>query len=190
MERIANGDTTVNQIRSGQDELYEIHRATQELCMSLSIQRYELDSTMQSYGRFVPQGLTTLLDRAAISEVNLGDSRRVTGCVGLFSVGNRDNARTVLSDHDFVDFVNHSFDLLGESISQHKGYLLSSGLRLSSMEVFFPESTGDGIRAGLSFLGLSRGKCFSTVQYATFAYRQGSDADCCNPLILKIKLSD
>lgn len=126
--------------------------------MGLSIRDYEMKSTVRSYRRFVPQEMTELLDRAVISEVSLGDSRRMEGNVGLFTVGNRAVARNNLEDTAFVDFINNSFSIFDKCVEDNHGYLLSSGLRLSSMEALFPKSAADGIRAGLDFLGQTRAR--------------------------------
>ncbi len=104
----------------------------------------------------MPQQLTELLARAAVAEVDLGDSRRVSGNVGLFSVGNRDEARRMLEDGQFVEFINHSFGIFYDCVEANRGWLLSSGMRLSSMEAMFPNSAGDGVRAGLDFLGQAK----------------------------------
>ena len=155
MIRMSDGDVSVRQIGPGRDELHEMHQAMQELCMSLSIRDYELNCTVQSYGRFVPQGLTKLLNRASMAEIVYGDSRRMEGPVGLFSIANRDVARNLLEDAQFVSFVDHSFQLLDDSLQAHKGCLLSGSIDLASMEALFPNAAA-GVRAGLDFLGRSR----------------------------------
>lgn len=121
--------------------------------MGLSIRDYEVNSTILSYKRFVPRQLTQMLDRAAVAEVSLGDSRRVVGNVGLFSVGNRDSVRAMLEDADFVDFINHTFGIFYDCVQENNGCMISSALRLNNMETLFPESPADGVRAGLDFLG-------------------------------------
>ena len=120
--------------------------------MSLSIRNYELESTIRSYERFVPEKLTELLDRAAVAEVTLGDNRRVARNVGLFSVGNRAEARNDLEDDAFVEFINHSFGIFRTCMTANHGCMISSGLRLSAMEIMFPDAAS-GVRAGLDFLG-------------------------------------
>ncbi len=153
MQDIADGRIDVKKVPSGKDELHDMGQAIQELGMSISINNYELDSVVRSYHRFVPQKLTELLQRANIGEVSLGDNRRITGNVGLFSVGNRADARAMLSDDEFVDFINMSLDMYQSSISDNNGCMISSGLRLSALETLFTDSALDGVRAGLDFLG-------------------------------------
>lgn len=156
MARIADGNLTVqSQAPDGRDELRLLHQSMQELCMSLSIRDYEIDSTVRSYERFVPRDLTRLLKRANVSEISYGDSQRLEGCVGLFAVCNRDEARTALDDTSFCAFVDHSYELLELGMQTHQGALLSGGLHLSSMEVLFPDASL-GARAGLQFLGQAK----------------------------------
>ncbi len=156
MDKISGGNIQAREVSQGRDELHQMDRAMQEMCMGLSIREYELQCTVRSYRRFVPQQLTELLDRAAVAEVDLGDNRRVSGNVGLFSVGNRDEARGLLGDDLFVEFINHSFGIFYDCVEANHGWLLSSGMRLSSMEAMFPGSAGDGVRAGLDFLGQAK----------------------------------
>ncbi len=156
MDKISSGIIRPREVSQGRDELHRMDRAMQEMCMGLSIREYELQCTVRSYRRFVPQQLTELLARAAVAEVDLGDSRRVSGNVGLFSVGNRDEARRMLEDGQFVEFINHSFGIFYDCVEANRGWLLSSGMRLSSMEAMFPNSAGDGVRAGLDFLGQAK----------------------------------
>lgn len=156
MDRVADGDTTPHEPSEGRDELSEMDRSLQLLCMNLSVMAYESDGTIRSYRRFVPEKMPELLERPVVEEIRLGDSRRLTGNVGVFSVGNRAEARSALSDADFVEFINHSFCVFHDSVEENHGCMVSSGLRLSSMEALFPGSAADGVRAGLDFLGRLR----------------------------------
>ena len=158
MDDVAEGRIRIREVPPGRDELYRMDRSMQEMCMSLSIRDYELKSTVRSYERFVPEKLTELLERAAVSEVELGDSRRLERNVGLFSVGNRAEARNALEDDAFVDFINHTFGIFQSCVQKNHGSMISSGLRLSAMETMFPDSAVDGVQAGLDFLGLAQKK--------------------------------
>ena len=158
MDDVAEGRVDIREVKPGKDELHRMDRSMQEMCMSLSIRNYELETTIRSYQRFVPEQLTELLNRAAVAEVSLGDSRRLTGDIGLFSVGNRAEARDVLQDDAFVDFINHSFGIFQECVRDNNGSMISSGLRLSAMETMFPRDAADGVKAGLDFLGRTQKK--------------------------------
>ena len=153
MNDVAEGHVDFREVTRGKDELNRMNQAMQEMCMSLSVRNYELESTVRSYQRFVPEKLTELLDRASVAEVILGDSRWVTGNIGLFSVGNREIARDNLEDDAFVEFINHSLGIFQECLSENRGSMISSGLRLSAMETMFPYAAEDGVQAGLDFLG-------------------------------------
>lgn len=158
MEEVASGRVTMQEASSGKDELSRMDQAIQELCMSLSIRNYEMDATIRSYQRFVPDKLTDLLERANLAEVELGDNRRLVGNVGFFSVGNRAQARAMLEDAAFVDFINYSFGLFQDCVQENRGCMISSGLRLSAMETLFPDAASDGVRMGLEFLGQTQKK--------------------------------
>lgn len=156
MDRVADGDTAPREPISGQDELARMDHAMQLMCMNLSVMRYESAGTIRAYRRFVPEKMAELLERPVAEEIRLGDSRRMTGNVGVFSVGNRTEARNALEDAAFVDFINHSFCAFHDSVEENHGCMVSNGLRLSSMEALFPDSAEDGVHAGLDFLGKLR----------------------------------
>ncbi len=156
MDRMADGDTTPREPLEGRDELSRMDHALQMLCMNLSVMEYESAGTIRSYQRFVPEKMAELLERPVAEEIRLGDSRRLTGNVGVFSIGNRAEARNALEDAAFVDFINHGFGVFHDSVEDNHGCMVSSGLRLSSMEALFPDSAADGVHAGLDFLGKLR----------------------------------
>lgn len=156
MDRVADGDAAPREPISGRDELARMDHAMQLMCMNLSVMRYESAGTIRAYRRFVPERMAELLERPVAEELRLGDSRRMTGNVGVFSVGNRTEARNALEDAAFVDFINHSFCAFHDSVEENHGCMVSSGLRLSAMEALFPDSAEDGVRAGLDFLGKLR----------------------------------
>ena len=157
MEAISDGDVKVRDIRAGLDELGEMARAMQEMCMGLSIREYEVQSTIHSYNRFVPRGLAGLLERASIMEVSFGDVRSITGCVGILSVSNRDTARNRLEDGPFVDFVNDCFGAVYRNVAEHGGYLLSSGFDLGAVKIYYQGKAASAVNSGLNLLGEVRG---------------------------------
>lgn len=153
MDRVSDGDVTAQEPTPGKDELCQMDSALQMMCMNLSVWGYESVCTIRSYKRFVPEKMPELLERPVAEEIRLGDSRRIVGNVGIFSIGNRAEARNTLEDDAFVDFINHSFGIFHDCIAENHGWMLSSALRLSDMEALFPNSPADGVRAGLDFLG-------------------------------------
>ena len=153
MSAVAEGQKLQLQPLERRDEIGDLSRALQELTVSLSIRDYELSSTVQSYHRFVPRGIETLLERASIAEVSLGDSRVINGNVGILSICNRMSERAVLSDDDYVTFVNRSSTLLEETICAHGGILLSAGYDMAGNRVYFPGCEDGGVSAALDLLG-------------------------------------
>lgn len=156
MDRIAGGNVTAEEVSPGRDELCRMDRSVQELCMSLAIRNYEIQCMIQSYSRFVPQRLAELLDRASVAEVDPGDNRRIQGSVGLFSIGNRGEARGVLGDTDYVGFLTESFGMFYDCVTAKGGCVLSGGLRLQAMEALFPGAAAEGVYAGLDLLGQAK----------------------------------
>lgn len=153
MSNIAEGQKSVMQPLDRRDELGSLSRALQELSVSLSIRDYELSSTIQSYHRFVPRGIETLLERASIAEVSLGDSRTINGCVGIFTICNRREVRALLGDDDYVTFVNRATTLMEDTLRAHDGFLLSTGNDMTGNRVYFRNSDDGGVSAALDLLG-------------------------------------
>ncbi len=153
MKAVSEGDLRAREISSRRDELGELNRSMQEMCMGLAIRDYEVDSVIQAYHRFVPLGMERLLDRASVMEVGFRDARTLTGSMGLFTVNNRDQARQALGDEDYVQFVSNCFRLLRENTQTHQGQMLAGSFDLSSAPVFYPNDTGHAVQAGLDLMG-------------------------------------
>lgn len=177
MRAVSDGDLTASGVADRNDELGQLHDAMQEMCAGLSIRDYEVNSIIRSYKRFIPTALHQLLDRASVMEVSFGDSNSITGCISLYSVNNRDSARSVLDDDAFVDFVSDCFSMLYEQVGAHNGQMLSNGFELASIPVYYPKRPLNALDAGLELQGrISRtsGKVtpnyFQMLHYTEFMY--------------------
>lgn len=155
MSSVADGNFSAAGIGERKDELGEMSRALQELCVSLSIRDYEVGSTMRSYHRFVPCGLEQLLDRASVMEVSLGDSRAINGSAGIITVCNRRVVRGLLDDDDYVSFVNLTSSYMDKAIRSHDGLLLSSGYSMEGNKVYFRSGSSSGIKSALELIGMT-----------------------------------
>lgn len=153
MKAVSDGNLRVQSISSGLDELSEMAGAMQEMCMNLSIRDYEVQSTVESYGRFVPRGLCQLLDRASVTEVSFGDVCTLSGNITLLSVNNRETARHALEDAPFMAFVNRVFFAVEQAAANHGGHLLSSGADLAALKLYFPGRAASTVCSGLELLG-------------------------------------
>lgn len=175
MRAVSEGDLTANVAVGRNDEFGILHNAMQEMCAELSIRDYEVNSVIRSYRRFIPTHLHHLLDRASVMEVSFGDSNSLTGVVSLYSVNNRDLARSVLSDNEFVNFVSSCFSQIYEQVTAHNGELLSNGFDLDSIPVYYPDKPFDALNAGLGLVGKSDNgsmspNFFRLLHHTTFMY--------------------
>lgn len=177
MRAVSDGNLTANSIIGRNDELGQLHDAMQEMCAGLSIRDYEVNSVIRSYKRFIPTGLHELLDRASVMEVSFGDSNSLTGCIGLYSVSNRESARSILNDDDFVDFVSDCFSSLHSQVEEHQGKMLANGFDLNSIPVYYPAKPINALNAGLSLIDRSERNnssispsYFQVLHYTTFMY--------------------
>ena len=153
MEEISDGHLKIERFTPTRDELGQMAKAMQEMCMGLSIRNYEIKSTLQSYGRFIPRGLPELLNRASIMEVSFGDVQSITGNVAVLAVVNRNIARTALEDAPFVNYVNQCFDVVSRSIAESKGHILSSGFEHGILQLYFPGTAQSAVSSALHMLG-------------------------------------
>ena len=177
MRAVSDGNLTANRATERNDELGELHDAMQEMCAGLSIRDYEVNSVIRSYKRFIPTGLHELLDRASVMEVSFGDSNSISGCVSLYSVNNREAARSVLNDDAFVDFVSGCFSSLYEQVIAHNGQMLSNGFDLNSIPVYYASKPMEALNAGLGLIGATEHKdsgaaprFFQMLHHTTFMY--------------------
>lgn len=177
MRAVSDGDLTASGTAERNDELGQLHDAMQEMCAGLSIRDYEVNSIIRSYRRFIPTALHELLDRASVMEVSFGDSNSITGCISLYSVNNRDSARSVLNDDAFVDFVSDCFSMLYEQVEAHSGQMLANGFELASIPVYYPQKPINALNAGLELQGRVSRKSdrvapnyFQMMHYTSFMY--------------------
>ena len=177
MRDVSDGKLAANEIIGRNDELGQLHDAMQEMCAGLSIRDYEVNSIIRSYKRFIPTGLHQLLDRASVMEVSFSDSNSLTGCVSLYSVNNREAARSAMNDDAFVDFVSDCFSSLYDQVTAHRGQMLANGFDLNSIPVYYPIKPIDALNAGLGLIGETERKgsdispdYFQMLHHTTFMY--------------------
>lgn len=152
MNEVSEGHINPQKVEPGRDELHCLSRAMQEMCLSLSIREYDLQSTIRSYQRFVPMEMTKLMKSGTVTELELGDTQRVQGFVGIFSIENHDDVRRSSDDSSFVKFINYNLRTLDHCVKKNEGYLLSGDFRLDSMNTVFRKGP-DAARAALDFFG-------------------------------------
>jgi hypothetical protein len=86
-------------------------------------------------------------------EVSFGDSAKVSGTVGLISIGSQIEFGANLGDRQFMQFVNRCFGAINRSVTAYNGLLLSGDFDLTSVRAFYPDSADDGVRCSLNLLG-------------------------------------
>lgn len=153
MAEIGAGQFEVAEEKTGRGEIGAIQRSIQEMCVSLSIESYKTRVTLESYNRFVPQGLARLLGRSGIAEVECGDAETIDGEVGIVTVSNRDRIRAKTDDGRFMEFVSGSFREIYAAGKEQDAIYISDDFQLSGFRVAFPGGADSGMRFGLSLAG-------------------------------------
>lgn len=153
MRAVSEGDFVMPAMRTASDEVGEMWQSLREMAVALRIKDYETSATVRSFYRFVPRGLDKLLDRASIMETSLGDMANVSGTVAVLSIQNREDMRQRLDDDGFMSFLNDSYSVVDRQLTEHEGFLLSSGFDLEGLDLLFRESSDQGLSFSLGLLG-------------------------------------
>jgi hypothetical protein len=147
MGEIGAGRFDVEAVRAAKGEIGAVQRAVQEMCVSLSIENYKNRVTLDSYHRFIPQGIARLLGRGNITEVESGDAEALEGVVAIVAAGNRDKVRARTDDEKFMDFVGRCFEDIYTAAKEQDAVFLSDDFNLSGLRLAFP----GGIDSALKF---------------------------------------
>ncbi len=177
MRAVSVGDFVMPAMRTGSDEVGEMWQSLREMAVALRIKDYETNATVRSFYRFVPRGLEKLLDRASVMETSLGDMANVSGTVAVLSIQNREDMRQRLDDDGFMSFLNDSYSVVDRQLTEHEGFLLSSGFDLEGLDLLFRDSSDQGLSFSLGLLGEVNGMAreqapdfFLFLHSATFLY--------------------
>ncbi len=135
-------------VLSRKNEIGDIWQTVQEMSVSLKIKKYESDTSINAYKRFVPSGLSKILSRASISEVSSGDMINVESNLALITVTSRDRVRLICDDFDFMSFVNDCFTHINNMVEKHNGTILSGDFKLQSLGIMF-DSADDALAFAL-----------------------------------------
>lgn len=192
MDRLAIGDTNLDEINCADDELGRLWQSLKELSVGMAIRDYELNATLESCRRFVPHSMEQLLDRGTVTEVHCGDLVAADGSLGLIAFGDSERMRAALSDRDFMDYVNRCFLSLSHSIRPRGGVLLTGGFDLSAVRVLFKQSPDQGVRALLNLLddkGSDSSNCFALLHKAHFLYGVAGTEDEAFPYLASSEVS-
>ncbi|MDR1070313.1 MAG: hypothetical protein LBL37_06005, partial [Gracilibacteraceae bacterium] len=130
-------------------EVGRVQLAMQEICLSLSIRGYEMNSAMNSYRRFMPQDLDRLLSRANLMEIEYGDVAAGSGVVGLVTTMPRGASKRFGESHRrFLEFVFTAFRHIYTAASG-SAVFLSTWFSLTDFRLLFPAGATDGVRMGV-----------------------------------------
>lgn len=194
MDRLAIGDTNLDEIKCADDELGRLWRSLQELAVGMAIRDYEMNMTLASCQRFVPQGLERLLGRGTITEVSCGDLTAADGAIGLITVAGAARMRAALDDKAFMDYVNRCFRAISSNIRPQGGVLLTSGFDLNAIRVLFTEEPDKGVHALVNLLGENAAvegaqDCFALLHNARFLYGVAGAEDEAFPYLASAEVS-
>lgn len=190
MDRLAIGDTNLDEVACADDELGRLWQSLKELSVGMAIRDYELNMTLDSCRRFVPHSMEQLLGRGTVTEITAGDMIASDGALGLISFNDNEQKRNSLNDREFMDYVNNCFLSVSRSIRPQGGVMLTGGFDLSAVRVLFAQSPDKGVRAMLSLLGDNGGKhCSALLHHAHFLYGVAGTQDEAFPYLASSEVS-
>lgn len=194
MDRLAIGDTNIEEIPCADDELGQLGQSLKELSVGMAIRDYELNMTLEACRRFVPHSMEYLLGHGTVTEISCGDLIASDGSLGLISFNGSENMRATLNDRAFMDYVNRCFLRVSQSIRPEGGVLLTGGFDLSAVRVLFSQSPDKGVHAMLALLGDhaesgSASDCFTLLHNAHFLYGVAGTDDEAFPYLASSEVS-
>lgn len=194
MDRLSIGDTNLDDVPCANDELGKLWQAIKELSVGMAIRDYELNMTLESCRRFVPNSMEQLLERGTVTEIAAGDLVASDGSLGLITFGHSERMRSVLNDREFMDYVNRCFVSVSQSIRPEGGVLLTGGFDLSAVRVLFAQSPDRGVHAMLSLIGETVGAkngtdCCVLLHHAHFLYGIAGTQDEAFPYLASSEVS-
>ncbi len=103
----------------------------------------EIFMTYEAYFRFAPKQIEKLLGRDTITEVNIGDTKKIRGTVAVIKAGDGG-----ILDAESANSHNGFFDLAEKCNKSTGGIFISAEDNLSVMRVFFPDDNRSSVRFG------------------------------------------
>lgn len=194
MDRLAIGDTNLEDVPCANDELGKLWQAIKELSVGMAIRDYELNMTLESCRRFVPSSMEQLLQRGTVTEITAGDMVASDGSLGLITFGHSERMRAALNDREFMDYVNRCFVSVSRSIRPEGGVMLTGGFDLSAVRVLFAQSPDCGVHAMLNLIGETVGAkngtdCCVLLHHAHFLYGIAGTQDEAFPYLASSEVS-
>lgn len=135
VDRLAEGDYKQSQeVRSG-DEAGRAWRSLNRMAAALDSAQYQTRQALESYYRFVPQGMQAFFDKGSILELQTGEMRTLHGLLSSVCVTNRNDVRRRAGDKAYVDWMMHGFDLIRTASLAQGGLLASTECALSAVQI-------------------------------------------------------
>lgn len=109
---------------------------------------YERELVYRSYYRFVPKDMELLLQKPELAEVELGDSRRIFGCMVHFFMENIKD----LDSSTYMQVMRESLARMHKVREKYGGIFLSAGADLLERKIFFAKNDESASRFAVDLL--------------------------------------
>lgn len=141
--RLADGDYSVKLVSTSNDEFSYIRNAFNKMSDQLNGSIYRVNNISNSYFRFVPRQIFSILNKKDILDVQLGDKRSMEGVFLTHMLYNfTDIKMKIMAEggdnlSDIIKFVNKYFSIVYSGLKRYNGSLLSNDLKLNKIEMVF-----------------------------------------------------
>ena len=149
LERLGAGDENIEipEVVMGYD-IRRMWSGINEIQKNLKRASREKFMTYEAYFRFAPKKIEKILGRDIITEVSVGDTKKIQGTVAIVKA---DTSRHALLDESNLNGRNGLFSLAEKYGNSTGGIFISAEQNLSIMRVLFLEGNKDSIRFGTDF---------------------------------------
>ena len=144
LEKLGEGETDVE--KPGDSLGYDINRmwaSVNEIENNLKRASRDRFVTYEAYFRFAPKQIEKILGKGAITEVNIGDSKRINGTLAV--VRDKNGA---INDASSLTAKNSLLSLVEKHSNSNGGVFISAGSGVSMLKLLFMSNVKESIRFG------------------------------------------
>ena len=158
VSELANGNYSVRMVDTTNDEFSYIRAVFNKMCDQLNGSIYRVNNIGQSYFRFVPRHIFSILGKNDILDIQLGDNRQMTCIVVSQSLFNfyEIEKKIVLENSDnlldIMNIVNKYFKIVYNSLENKNGALISNDLKLQHIDAIFQSHGNNAIEYGIDVI--------------------------------------
>ena len=116
-------------------DLVSMKNSAFEIDKNITSMNHTKYKIFEAYYRFAPKSIEVMLDKASITEVEIGDMSDIAGTIAILSM--KDKNRT---DKESLAYMNKTFAIMENSRDEYGGIYISNNENLSRARFLFPDN--------------------------------------------------